>query len=349
MSLFITLFIILACLSLIDFLSEHNYGLFISTVILAVIAGVRYNVGYDYGTYYQFYLTGNHSFEKGYVLLNNLAHYFHLSFFTFELLFSLLTMGLLFIFLRKYVRPGLGNLCLLYYFARFYWVRDLGQIRSSLAAVICLFAIKYISEKRLLPFLIITCIAESIHKGSFIIIAAYLMANYFNKHINYFKTITYLLLAYMVGLFLKASPALVSKLTNGSAYVTASVYTENSSASIITLIIQIIVILLYVWIRMRQGKQHSKFMDAVANVYLTGTLIALTLIGYKTLGYRLDTLLNTTEILMVPYIIDKFFSNKIIVVLINIAASAIVLYMIMFSDNSYLNFIPFTTVFTPIK
>lgn len=349
MSLFITLFIILACLSVIDFLSEHNYGLFISTVILAVVAGIRYNVGYDYDTYYQFYLTGNYSFEKGYALLNNLAHYFHFSFFTFELLFSLLTMGLLFIFLKKYVRPGLGNLCLLYYFARFYWVRDLGQIRSSLAAVICLFAIKYISERRFLPFLIITFIAESIHKGSFIIIAAYLMANYFNKHINYFKTITYLLLAYMVGLILKASPALVSKFTHGSVYVTSSFYTENSSASIITLIIQIIVILTYVWIIMCQNRQHSKFMDAVANVYLTGTLIALTLIGYKVLGYRLDTLLNTTEILMVTYIIDKFFSNKIIVVLINIAVSAIVLYMIIFFNDSYLHFIPFTTVFTPIK
>ena len=41
MSLFIILFIILACLSMIDFLSKHNYGLFISAAILAVVAGIR--------------------------------------------------------------------------------------------------------------------------------------------------------------------------------------------------------------------------------------------------------------------------------------------------------------------
>lgn len=335
---------------MIDFLSKHNYGLFISAAILAVVAGIRYNVGYDYGTYYQYYLTGNHDFEKGYVLLNNIAHFCHLDFFAFEFCFAVLTLGLLFIFLYKNVQPGLGGLCLLYYYARFYWVRDLGQIRSSLSAIICLYAIKYIREKRPIPFLIITLIAESIHKGAFIIIFAYLLANYFNKNITYFKTILYLIIAYGIGIFLKLNPALVSKLTNGSSYVTSTAYTTNSSASVITLIIQIIVILLYVMVHDRYAtEKDNKFMDTIANVYLSGTLVALIFIGYGTLGYRLDTLLNTTEILMVPYIISKFLDNKIIVILVNIMASALVLYMIMFSGNSYLNFVPFTTIFTPIK
>ena len=350
MSLFIILFIIISCLSMIDFFSKRNYGLFISSFILAVVAGIRYNVGYDYGNYYQYYVTKNRNFEWGYEFLNNIAHFFHLNFFEFEFLFALLTLGLLFIFLRKNMRPGLGTLALLYYYSRFYWTRDLGQIRSSLAAIICLYAIKYIREKRLIPFLIITFIANSIHQGSYIIIFAYLIANYFNKNINYPKTIIYLVAAYCLGLFLKASPALVNNLTHNNVYTSASVYTTDSSGSIITLIIQIIVILLYILVKDRYAtKQENHFMNPIANVYLTGTLIALSLIGYKTLGYRLDTLLNTTEIIMVPYIISKFFNNKFIVILINIMACAFVLYMMMFSENAYLNFIPFVTVFTPIK
>ena len=155
----------------------------------------------------------------------------------------------------------------------FLLVRDLGQIRSSLSAIICLYAIKYIREKRPIPFLIITLIAESIHKGAFIIIFAYLLANYFNKNITYFKTILYLIIAYGIGIFLKLNPALVSKLTNGSSYVTSTAYTTNSSASVITLIIQIIVILLYVMVHDRYAtEKDNKFMDTIANVYLSGDI-----------------------------------------------------------------------------
>lgn len=350
MSLFIILFIILACLSMIDFLSKHNYGLFISAAILAVVAGIRYNVGYDYGTYYQYYLTGNHDFEKGYVLLNNIAHFCHLDFFAFEFCFAVLTLGLLFIFLYKNVQPGLGDLCLLYYYARFYWVRDLGQIRSSLASVILLYSIKYIREKRPIPFLIVVLLASSIHKGSFIFVAAYLFANYIDKEISFSKTSLFFVISLIVEKFFQLNPGLVNKLTHGGVYITSDVYTQHSNSNIWVMILEWIVIIFYIWIRERRmTSKERQFMDSIFNVYFTGALVALVFYAYPTFGFRLATLLDTTEIIMIPYIVQKVIANKFLAVLSCVAVSGIIFYLIIFINNGYAAFVPFQTIFAPIK
>ena len=51
MSLFIILFILIALFAVMDYYSQHNIGLFFSAIVLAVVAGIRYNVGYDYQSY----------------------------------------------------------------------------------------------------------------------------------------------------------------------------------------------------------------------------------------------------------------------------------------------------------
>lgn len=349
MSLFITLFILIALLAVMDYYSQHNIGLFISTIILAVTAGIRYNVGYDYGSYYWYYLTGQGGFEKGFNLLNSFGHLLHLNVFQFQIFYSFLTIGLLAYFIYKNIEPGLGGFGLLYYFSRFYWVRDLGQIRSALASVICLYSIKYIKEERPVPFLIVVCIAGSIHRGAFVFIAAYFIANIFNKKIKLNKAIFYIGASFIVGIILKHFPALVQKLTNNSAYATSSQYTTNSSGSSLTLVMQIMVVIIYIIMRNRYAVNKDKFMDTIMNVYFTGLLVALAFVGYRTLGYRLDTILNTSELILVPYIINKSCKNKTISAILNISVCVAVLYMIMFIDNSYLHFVPFNTMFSPIK
>lgn len=352
MSLFIILFILIALFAVMDYYSQHNIGLFLSAIVLAVVAGIRYNVGYDYQSYYWYYQSGQNGerFQWGFILLNKIAHFLHFSFFDFQFLFSCLTIGLLAYFLYKNIPAGISGLGMLYYFSRFYWIRDLGQIRSSLASVICLYSIKYIRERKFLPFLLVILLAGSIHKGAYIFILAYFVANFLNKNFTIKQTIAYLVIFLAGGELLTRFPALVQKIMNNSTYTTVMVYTSGSSGSIATVIIQVVVILMFAFVRKNIcDKKEQHFVDSIANVYLTGTLIALIFIGYRTLGYRLDTLLNTTELILVPYLVSKLSNNKTVVVMINIIASAAVLYMIMFYGGSYLNFVPFTTVFSPIK
>ena len=353
MSLFIILFILIALFAVMDYYSQHNIGLFLSAIVLAVVAGIRYNVGYDYQSYYWYYQSGQNigngeRFQWGFILLNKIAHFLHFSFFDFQFLFACLTIGLLAVFLYKNIPAGISGLGMLYYFSRFFWTRDLGQIRSSLASVICLYSLKYIKERKPIPFLIVILLAGSIHKGAYIFIFAYIFANYINRSLSMMWVSSLLVISLIIGTFLQHAPGLVEKITGGGVYITSDFYTQNSTASVSTLVMQVLVIFAFMLMRKWQG-QTDPFMDTLMNVYITGTIVAFVFIGYKTFGYRLDTILNTTEIMLVPYIIQKVSKNKIMTLVLTILVSAIVLYLIMFMSKAYLNFIPFRTVFSPIK
>lgn len=353
MSLFITLFILIALFAVMDYYSQHNIGLFLSAIVLAVVAGIRYNVGYDYQSYYVYYQSGQNigdgdRFQWGFILLNKIAHFFHFSFFDFQFLFACLTIGLLAVFLYKNIPAGISGLGMLYYFSRFFWTRDLGQIRSSLASVICLYSLKYIKERKPIPFLIVILLAGSIHKGAYIFIFAYIFANYIDHSVSMIEVSVILGLSFMIGTVLQNMPSLVEQVTGGGVYITSSFYTQDSTASVSTLVMQVLVILAFMLMRKWQG-QTDPFMNTLINVYMTGTMIALVFIGYKTFGYRLDTILNTTEIMIIPYVIQRVSKNRIMALVLTILASAMVLYLIMFMSKAYLNFIPFRTVFSPIK
>ena len=352
MSLFIILFILIALFAVMDYYSQHNIGLFLSAIVLAVVAGIRYNVGYDYQSYYVYYQSGQNigdgdRFQWGFILLNKIAHFFHFSFFDFQFLFACLTIGLLAVFLYKNIPAGISGLGMLYYFSRFFWTRDLGQIRSSLASVICLYSLKYITERKPIPFLIVILLAGSIHKGAYIFIFAYIFANYIDHSVSMIEVSVILGLSFMIGTVLQNMPSLVEQVTGGGVYITSSYYVQDSTASISTLIMQILIILAYMLMRKYRGA--SPFMDTMANVYIMGTVIALLFIGYKTFGYRLDTILNTTEVIIVTYIIQRTVKSKVIELCLTIIVSAIVLYLIIFTSKAYINFIPFNTIFSPIK
>lgn len=350
MSLFIILFILIALFAVMDYYSQHNIGLFLSAIVLAVVAGIRYNVGYDYQSYYWYYQSGQNGerFQWGFILLNKIAHFLHFSFFDFQFLFACLTIGLLAVFLYKNIPAGISGLGMLYYFSRFFWTRDLGQIRSSLASVICLYSLKYIKARKPIPFLIVILLAGSIHKGAYVFIFAYIFANYINRSLSVMWVSSLLVVSLIVGTVLQHVPGLVEKITGGGVYITNSFYTQDSTASVSTLVMQVLVILAFMLMRKWQG-QTDPFMNTLINVYMTGTMIALVFIGYKTFGYRLDTILNTTEIMIIPYVIQRVSKNRIMALVLTILASAMVLYLIMFMSKAYLNFIPFRTVFSPIK
>ena len=214
MSLFIILFILIALFAVMDYYSQHNIGLFLSAIVLAVVAGIRYNVGYDYQSYYVYYQSGQNigdgdRFQWGFILLNKIAHFFHFSFFDFQFLFAFLTIGLLAVFLYKNIPAGISGLGMLYYFSRFFWTRDLGQIRSSLASVICLYSLKYIKERKPIPFLIVILLAGSIHKGAYIFIFAYIFANYIDHSVSMIELSVILGVSFMIGTVLQNMPSLV--------------------------------------------------------------------------------------------------------------------------------------------
>lgn len=158
---------------------------------LCIVSGLRYGVGTDFFTYYNFYnsfpdesinifFSSNYeeitSFEKGFSLLvwgigqviNNPQ------FITF--IISLITILPILITIRKY-SPSLPLGVFLYISTMSYY-SSFNGVRQWVACSILFFSIKYIFEKSFLKYFIITIIATFIHNSAFIFIFIYFIVNY---------------------------------------------------------------------------------------------------------------------------------------------------------------------------
>lgn len=133
---------------------------FLTLLLLALFAGLRGFVGYDYETYKEiFNLSGNLSTwlnpqttnsklhgEPGFLLLTALFNTLGLSFNAFLLFFACITMYAIYKMQKKYGPMMLAGL--LIYVSRFYLFREFGQIRAGLAIAILLYGTTYLADGR---------------------------------------------------------------------------------------------------------------------------------------------------------------------------------------------------------
>lgn len=343
MTIFLILFLTILLLAIFDTFFDKKIGLIFGGTLLSLVAGLRYFTGLDYISYYsQYNGMSFQNFEWGYTLLTKVFKYFNLSFYDFEFFFSALTMSLLIVFLYKYIPSSIATFSLLYYYSRFFWVRDLGQIRSSLASIILLYSIKYIKERNFLKFIIIVLIASSIHKASFIFLFVYFISVLFKDSLSFNKVLLLLSFSTILGVIFQYIPSILQTLFPNNVYLFAKEYVQNSSGSYMTLIMQLGILLLGVLL-INKKRYILKDLPMYLNVYLSGLLIALLFIGYLTLGYRLDTIMNTTEIIVLPTLILRLVEDKRVYGMIITIISVIIFYLIMIHSQLYLQYIPFRT------
>ncbi|MCC9082768.1 EpsG family protein [Enterococcus faecium] len=124
-------------------------------VFLTGLAGFRFSTGYDFSSYNNFFdrlinwgkiFDGSIDAEPGYLLLNYIVRELGMNFSTFVLLFSIISLLLLAYALNNYF--PVPSIALLYYYSRFFLVRDMGQIRSSIVAIIFLLALPAFKKKK---------------------------------------------------------------------------------------------------------------------------------------------------------------------------------------------------------
>ena len=154
MLVYIFIFLILLLLSTFEILFKNKKIVFINGSILAALAGFRYRSGYDFNNYSNFYdelndigdvFNGSIDAESGYLFLNYLFIKLGLNFYTFVLFFSIVSIGMLVFY--AYKNTSYPSLILMYYYARFFFARDMGQIRASFVSILLLYSLKYIKKK----------------------------------------------------------------------------------------------------------------------------------------------------------------------------------------------------------
>lgn len=151
-----------------------------SLIILCIFYGIRYDFGNDYWNYYDLYFESLYGIdielvEPGWGLINFLCQ--PIGFFGMIFILTVFEYYSVFKHIKLYVDREYWWLAVFIFCFTFnFLLLGCSMMRQFLAMVILLYSIKYISQRRLIPFLIIVCIAMSIHKTAIIFILVYMFS-----------------------------------------------------------------------------------------------------------------------------------------------------------------------------
>jgi hypothetical protein len=171
------LFFLCSFLDLVKLNNKKIIYIFLTTVLI-LIAGLRYNSGYDYNSYIQIIkyadsITGlfKTRIEPGFMLFNYFLNtiisnpYFNI----FVIAFISIIIKVVFIKKNSYYI----FIPLFYYYNFSFLTLEMGQIRNGLAVAILLISFKYISEQNFYKFTFFVILATSVHYSSIIFLPAY--------------------------------------------------------------------------------------------------------------------------------------------------------------------------------
>lgn len=352
MILYWSILSILIVLALSEILFRKKNISFLASGLMMLFAGFRYYTGFDFTSYQDFYekaaslraILGNDiDAEKGYLFINHLFSSLGLNFYTFIFFFAICSVGLLEIFLYKYT--PFPTTFLTYYYARFFLVRDMGQIRSALACIILLYAIPYIVKRKPIHFLMVVFIASLFHITAWFFVLAYLF-NKMIKDIHFQVIFVLLIIALIVGVIVQI-PQLYSWAIPGRyiAYFTNPAYTNGEWIKNPILWMQLGIFFgSFICYRPESLKKKEQF-EVILKTYLLASLALVAAGNLGTVGGRISTLFATTEILIVPYFILNIFKNKVINLFMYFGFVLVIFVLIFIISGTYNQYIPYDTIF----
>lgn len=203
----------------------------ISFIMLVVVASIRYEVGDDYYNYMTIFNTLKdkplteaitYNYEPGFFLWCKFIQLFTPNFQWFYALSAIATTACVFWFIYKESKLPFLSVYLYMTLMFYYW--SLSIMRQIFAAAICTLSIKFIREKKFIPFLLIVLLAASFHKSALIMLPIFFIAQIkFNwKSVSIFGGA-----ALLCFIFANDIMNLVVNLL-GSAYTDASKYAQGS-------------------------------------------------------------------------------------------------------------------------
>lgn len=175
----------------IDFFKFKKTSYFINiiiTIILILIAGLRYDTGLDYWNYVEMYDSSLinkfyeiHSCEPLFGILLQLFSDLDFDYFILFLAFISITIKIWSIN-RFSLIPSIS---ILIYVSKFFVVSDMGQIRQGIAMGVLLFTIPYILNRKFFKFTLIIILATLLHSTAILFIFAYFASNLKLKKTTY--------------------------------------------------------------------------------------------------------------------------------------------------------------------
>lgn len=349
MVFYLGLFAIMMIFMLLGRVTMSSIWAWLGVIILALVAGLRYETGNDFLPYKTIY-AGDYSagqVEPGFLFLRNLFNWIHAPFWIFLLAWAVVTLTLFYFFAKEYFRPAIIPIA--YYLSRFFFMRDMGQIRASLVCVTCMLALKFVYDEKPLPFLVIVGLSATIHVSALFFLLIYPFWLLFRR-INFKWVLGFLVFGAAVGFVAPKilSVIIVHTLPRYAPYVTNANYLSSGLFDPVTLM-QVMICITGFYILNRGmvsnaligGSEKFKFLMVV---YLFATLTLLSLSQLSTIGGRLSTIATTTEIIVLPTIVFSIMPKKTRT-LSMVGVCAVIFVLIFLISGAYKTFIPYQMAF----
>lgn len=271
-------------------------------LILAVFSAIRDGIGIDYVSYmmhiHNIQLGRPNYMEEGFKFLARALGHINPNPRLVIIVFAILTC---FFYVKAIYDQSKDVLMSIFIFLSWgYYFFTFNTIRNYFALSVCLYSIKFLKEKKYVPFLVLVLLAATIHKSALICIPVYLLANYKYS----FNQLRLMLLAPFAALMLKGPVrAIVFKIYPrylGSAYDVGRISYLNVMKAMI------VVALGFMFFRRFKN-------DRLCRIYFHLNIFSL--IYYVGLYWmpevsRIGFYMNATSIMFIPNLIASIESKE---------------------------------------
>lgn len=294
--------------------------LFISCLLLAIIAGVRDpNSWSDTYGYLDNYVNNTRSLftfsfsdkpqgftEFGFHFLGIIVKTFTSNGTIYFLFISFLTFLFIYLSLEKYgLYPLIG---LAVYMGRFLVGRNYCQIRAALAIAIIIYGTQYVTKQKLWKFLLIVLIAYQFHHSAILALPLYFMNKVDIKKWHIYVGIG---VAFIVASFFGGA---IKNFVQGSDYINdmASSYVQEGSEKAFSqtlanpmIYYQVLILFVFTYLEDRL-KRLTEHYYTIRNAYFISCVLLIVLVQYAVLAARTSTIFATYEMIMIPMLVLLF-------------------------------------------
>lgn len=343
--------------------SNINYGLISSFIVLTIFSSIRYNYGNDYPNYLQFFIDINGirsvdlsayremigGMEWGWMLLNRLCE--PIGFFGMIIGLTCLEYTIIYKFITRYLERKYYWLAVLIFGMSFgLMITGVSMMRQFLAQCLCLIAFRCVINRKLIIAILFVLLATTIHTSAWIIIPICFVGYYYKILKN--KYFVFILMGILMVLYLFGKSLLGgvfdSVMLMNEDFERYDVYVGQEELNLgFVGILRTIYDLMFIGIVIFQGRRlmHRERLILVT-IYLFSYLIdgfsnVVPLIGR--LGYYFDMV----GIVVLPMVFSMF-RNKIWRILIPVSYTARITYgwvTAFYSEVWYDAFFEYHTIF----
>ncbi len=238
--------------------------------------------------------------EKGYYLLASFIKTIYNDSRFYLIAMGGLSMFLLYKSLQKYCIIPLIGLC--DYIARFLLNRDFTQMRSSLAILLIVLALKYVQEKKIWHYMAVLFVAYQIHHLALIAVPFYFLCMVkFKKWHIVVGIILAMILSQTIAGFISGTVDQYSTDLNYATYTQGTYVTQALGLRNPMIYFQIFILLMFTFSD-KVLRCKSKYYELFKTGYFYSTLILIFFCNYTALSGRTSTVFASLEMFILPMI-----------------------------------------------